>query len=198
MTTVPPARTSAAIAARRASTELSVLRVRDALDQMRAERTAITVSGVARRAAVSRTFLYENSQTRALLAEAAGQSAAAGRGTAASISQADACWRERALNAEDGLRAAHQEISRQREQIAHLLGQIRDLEHHFPDDHVQRAISENSALKQQVHQLTADRKALDERLKSARDNNRFLDKRIADLEVELLDQNGRTETPEMR
>jgi len=44
----------------------------------------------------------------------------------------------------------------------------------------------------------ADRKALDERLKSARDNNRFLDKRIADLEVELLDQNGRTETPEMR
>jgi hypothetical protein len=46
-----------------------------------------------------------------------------------------------------------------------------------------------------VHQLTAERKALDERLKSARDNNRFLDKRIADLEMGLMDQNRRTDTP---
>ncbi|AXE75660.1 hypothetical protein C5746_43215 [Streptomyces atratus] len=40
-------------------------------------------------------------------------------------------------------------------------------------------------LKQQVRQLTQDNQQIQERLASARQNNRFLDKRIADLEAEL-------------
>ena len=40
-------------------------------------------------------------------------------------------------------------------------------------------------LKQQVQDLTETAKGLNDRLQSARDNNRFLDKRIADLEAEL-------------
>jgi hypothetical protein len=38
----------------------------------------------------------------------------------------EAAWRERALNAEDALKAAHAEILTQRTRIGELLGQIRD------------------------------------------------------------------------
>jgi hypothetical protein len=40
---------------------------------------------------------------------------------------------------------------------------------------------------QRVRQLTADNRTLDERLKAARSNLRFQDKRIADLEAQLAD-----------
>jgi CRISPR-associated endonuclease/helicase Cas3 len=40
----------------------------------------------------------------------------------------EAAWRERALNAEDALKAAHAEIAQQRKRIDALLGRVRDLE----------------------------------------------------------------------
>ena len=40
-------------------------------------------------------------------------------------------------------------------------------------------------LQQQIDQLTADNRTLDERLQAARTNLRFHDKRIADLEAQL-------------
>jgi phage shock protein A len=83
---------------------------------------------------------------------------------------------------------AHTEIALQRNNIGQLLGKIRDLENDLPEDDVQRIVTENTALKQQVRQLTQDKRRLEERLKGARDNNRFLDKRIADLEAELADR----------
>lgn len=183
------ARTSAAIAARRHTTELSLSRVQHALTRMRGEQAPVTASEIARRASVSRTFLYQNPQARALVAQACGQAAepaaqvvAGGRAGAAG-----GTWRERALNAEAGLRAAYEEIRLQREQIALLLGRIRDLDNHLPGDDARRAVSENTTLGQQIHQLTAENKELADRLRSARDNNRFSDKKIADLETALLD-----------
>jgi predicted nucleic acid-binding Zn-ribbon protein len=76
----------------------------------------------------------------------------------------------------------------QRDNIGQLLGKIRDLENDLPEDGVQRIVTANTTLKQQVRQLTQDKRRLEERLKGARDNNRFLDKRIADLEAELADR----------
>jgi hypothetical protein len=38
-----------------------------------------------------------------------------------------------------------------------------------------------------VRQLTDDNQALPQKLHAARSNNRFLDKRLADLEAELID-----------
>ncbi len=66
-------RTTAAIAARQRSTEQMLDRVRHTITQMHRERAHITTAAVARRADVSRTFLYQNTVARALLSAAAQQ-----------------------------------------------------------------------------------------------------------------------------
>ena len=99
----------------------------------------------------------------------------------------EATWRERALNAEDALKAAHAEILTQRTRIGELLGQIRDLEAEWTEEAIQRITTENTTLKQRVRQLTTDNRTLDERLKAARSNLRFQDRRIADLEAQLTE-----------
>ncbi len=181
-------RTAAAAAARRSSTQAAIARVRDVLARMRREKTPVTVAAVSRRAAVSRTFLYSNPEARALLADAiAGTRARTAQDLAGHDAGQEAAWRERALNAEDALKAAHAEIARQRERIGELLGQVRDLEAEWTQDAIQRITTENTTLKQRVRQLTADNRTLDERLKAARSNLRFQDRRVADLEAQLLD-----------
>ena len=62
----------------------------------------------------------------------------------------EATWRERALNAEDALKAAHAEIVQQRERIGELLGHVRDLEAEWTQDAIQRITTENTTLKQRV------------------------------------------------
>jgi Family of unknown function (DUF6262) len=181
-------RTAAAIAARRNSTQAALARVRDVLTRMRREKTPVTVAAVSRRAAVSRTFLYSNPEARVLLAGAAADAQARTvQDLAGQDARQEAVWRERALNAEDALKAAHAEIILQRERIGELLGQIRDLEAEWTQEAIQRITTENTTLKQRVRQLTADNRTLDERLKAARSNLRFQDRRIADLEAQLLD-----------
>jgi hypothetical protein len=133
---------------------------------------------------VSRTFLYQNAEARTLVADAAGEHAQnAGAQASAAASAETAPWRERALNAESELKRANGE----------LLGRIRDLEHDLPEDGIQRTITENHSLRAQVRQLTQDSRRLEERLAGARDTNRFLDKRIADLEAGLVAPPGRQE-----
>jgi predicted nucleic acid-binding Zn-ribbon protein len=166
-----------------------------ALQQMRRERAAVTSAAVARRAGVSRSFLYQNAEARALVtAAAAGHAkdadAAAG---APALAAGTGPWRERALNAESELKRAHGEISAQRGRIGELLGRIRDLEHDLPEDGIARTITENHSLRAQVRQLTQDYRRLEERLAGARDTNRFLDKRIADLEAERASPQARQE-----
>jgi len=181
-------RTAAAVAARRNSTQAALARVRDVLARMRREKTPVTIAAVSRRAAVSRTFLYSNPEARALLAGAAADTrACTAQDLAGHDAGQEAAWRERALNAEDALKAAHAEIARQRERIGELLGQVRDLEAEWTQDAIQRITTENTTLKQRVRQLTADNRTLDERLKAARSNLRFQDRRVADLEARLLD-----------
>jgi len=182
--------TAAAAAARRSSTQAALARVRDALARMRREKTPATVAAVSRRAGVSRTFLYSNPEARELLADAtAGTRACTAQDVLASVRDGgqEAAWRERALNAEDALKAAHAEIVRQRDRIGELLGQVRDLEAEWTQDAIQRITTENTTLKQRVRRLTADNRTLEERPKAARSNLRFQDRRVADLEARLLD-----------
>ena len=181
-------RTAAAVAARRRNAQAALAQVRDVLARMRREKTPVTVAAVSRRAGVSRTFLYSHPQARALLADAtAGTRARTAHDLADHDAGQEAAWRERALNAEDALKAAHAEILQQRERIGELLGQVRDLEAEWTQDAIQRITTENTTLKQRVRQLTADNRTLDERLKAARSNLRFQDRRVADLEAQLLD-----------
>jgi chromosome segregation ATPase len=161
-------------------------RVRSSVQRMRREKTPITYQAVARRAGVSRTFLYQNPDARALVAEAAAQMT--GRRVREQADQADqqeASWRERALNAEDALRTAHAEVRTQRTRIGELMGQVRDLEAEWTQEAIQRTTTENTTLRQRVRQLAQDNRALEERLRAARSNLRFQDRRLADLEAQL-------------
>lgn len=141
---------------------------------------------------VSRTFLYDNPDARA--AATAARAEAGERQTqllADQDQEREATWRERALNAEDALKAAHAEILTQRTRIGELLGQIRDLEAEWTQEAVQRITTENTTLKQRVRQLTTDNRTLDERLKAARSNLRFQDRRVADLEAQITEPGPR-------
>ncbi len=185
-------RTKAAIQARRNNTEQMLQRVRDALRQMRRDHIPAQTAMVARRAEVSRTFLYQNEQARKLLADADADADAADRPAAATACRRHDAgqgrpWKDRALNAEDALKAAYAEISSQRDQIGKLLGRIRDLEIDLPADAVERINAENRTLRLQNRKLTTDNQQLTERIKAARENNRFLDTRIARLEADLAE-----------
>lgn len=184
----PQRRTAAANAARRAATEAKVQHVRDAIAQLRKAKTAITYPAVALRAGVSRTFLYENPNARALVTGAIATHATRRvQDIADADGQQEASWRERALNTEAALKAAHAEIRTQRGRIAALMGQARDTESEWTPQAIGRVTSENTTLKQRVRQLTQDNRALQEQLHAARSNVRFADRRIAQLEAQLLD-----------
>jgi Family of unknown function (DUF6262) len=92
--------TAAAIAARRVRTAKMLDRLRSTVQRMRREKTPITYQAVARRAGVSRTFLYQNPDARALVIEAATRDVdQRSRQLADQADQQEACWWERALNA---------------------------------------------------------------------------------------------------
>lgn len=193
MTTVPEPRTAGAFAARRRGTEAAIRRVHEALQRLRREKARVSVAAVARRADVSRTFLYDNPEARTAVAAAMAQ---AGRRRASMLASQDeqheATWRERAHNAEEALKAAHAEIQSQRRRMGELLGQIRDLQAEWTEEAIQRITTENTTLKQRLRQLTADNRTLDERLKAARSNLRFQDRRVADLEARLAEHQPAT------
>jgi chromosome segregation ATPase len=181
-------RTAAALAARHRDSQAALGRVRDTIAGLRREKTPVSVAAVARRAGVSRTFLYTNPDAKTAVAEAIRQAGNQQRRLVVETEDArELTWRERALNAEDALKTAHAEIVAQRNRIGELLGRIRDLEAEWTHDDVQRITTENTTLKERVRQLSADNRTLDERLKAARSNLRFQDRRIADLEVRLTE-----------
>ncbi|PQP10524.1 DUF6262 family protein [Rhodococcus opacus] len=192
MSTPAQPRTAAALASRRRATQAAVDRVHDAIARLRRERTPVSTAAVARHARVSRTFLYTNAEARTAIDAA---KAAAGEQHHQPRDEPDdrqeATWRERALNAEHGLKSANTEILTQRTRIGELLGRIRDLEAEWTEESIQRVTTENTTLKQRVRQLAGDNRGLDERLTAARSNLRFQDRRIADLEAQLADARTR-------
>ncbi|GHB88691.1 hypothetical protein GCM10010306_099790 [Streptomyces umbrinus] len=185
--TVPEPRTAAALAARHRRTEIALPRVHEAILRLRREKAKVSVAAVARRADVSRTFLYDNPEARTAVATAMAEAGERqSRALAEQDNEREATWRERALNAEDALKAAHAEILAQRTCIGELLGQIRDLEAEWTEEAIQRITTENTTLKQPVRQLTADNRTLEERRKAARSNLRLQDRRVADLEARIV------------
>ena len=104
-------RTAAALAARRRNTQAALDRIHDAITRLRREKTPVSVAAVARRAAVSRTFLYTNPDAKAAIAQAVTREPQReSRFTDRRDKQQEAIWHERALNAEDALKAANTEI----------------------------------------------------------------------------------------
>ncbi|MFB7375864.1 DUF6262 family protein [Kitasatospora purpeofusca] len=188
--------TSAAIAARRRQTEGKLAQVATAIGQLRRERGRPTIRGIAHRAGVSATFLYENAEARALVANAVADSRSRhDRQAQQQHDQVEATWRERALNAEAELTRTQKEVLAQRQRIGELMGQIRDFDQMVPGESVQAVTTENTTLKHRVQQLTREHRTLQERLEGARSNLRFADKRIAGLEAQLLEQDDTPSAP---
>jgi len=96
--------------------------------------------------------------------------------------QAEAAWRQWALNAEDALKARlrgdrHPAAAHRR---PHGTGQ-RPASRIHP--HAAQLIeAENTTLKQRVLQLADEKRTLEEKLQDTRSDNRFLDKCVAGLE----------------
>ncbi|MGY5060700.1 DUF6262 family protein [Streptomyces sp. 900105755] len=180
-------RTAAALAARRRKAETALERVHQAIARIRREKAQVSVAAVSRRADVSRTFLYDNAEARAAVAAAMAEAGERRTQIPADDEKREATWRERALNAEEGLKAAQVEILTQRTRIGELLGQMRDLQAEWSEESIQRITTENTTLKQRVRQLTSDKRTLEERLQAARSNLRFQDRRVADLETRIAD-----------
>ncbi len=178
-------RTAAALDARRKRTEAGLVKIEETLERMVKTRTDITFTAVARHCGVSRTFLYENDRARALVGAAMNKTA--GRRTRDRQTEqaaAEAAWKQRALNAEDALKAAHHEIRTQRDHIGDLLGQVRDLQTHWTEQDLIRVVDDNKRLKKQVRQLTSENTDLGNKLAAARENARFVDRRLAALEAQ--------------
>ncbi|MFB9678345.1 MULTISPECIES: DUF6262 family protein [Streptosporangiaceae] len=185
----PSSRTENANHARQRAIKTMLEQLEATLRQMQRERALITTAAAARRAQVSRSFIYQNPQARQLVAQAAkATSETRADDVARKAEQVEAAWKDRALNAEDGIKAAHAEIVAQRGQIGQLLARLRDYETDLPDDAHGRLLAENTTLKQKVRRLTDETRTLNERLQAARSNARFADRRIAELEAQLLER----------
>jgi uncharacterized protein DUF6262 len=186
--TARPAQTAAAIAARRRQTQEKLTRIKTAISQLRRERGRLTVRAIAGRADVSSTFLYENAEARTLVQQAVTASKSRHDQLGQDKhEQIEASWRERALNAEAELTRTQKAVFDQRQQIGELMGKLRDVEQMVPGESVQAITVENTSLKRRVQQLTREHRSLQERLEGARSNNRFADRRIADLEAQILE-----------
>jgi AcrR family transcriptional regulator len=154
---------------------------------MQRRRLPVTYPAIAARAGVSRTSLCDNPAARDLLSAAITRASGQRQQDVANRdAQAEASWQQWALNAEQALKTAHDEIRAQRARIGELLGQLRDTQREHDTDDVERLTAENATLKQRLRDLSASSCTLEGRLQAARSNNRFLDKRIADLEAQLL------------
>lgn len=195
----PAGRANKAIQARRHHVSVLLKRVREAITELHKDHVRITVSAVVRRSGVSRTFLYQNADARTLVEEAIAR--AEGHRAQHRQQAADninASWRERALNAEDGLKQVVAEVQTQRRRIGELLGKIRDLELDLPADAVQRLTTENATIKRQIQTLTADNRKLTERLAASRDNYRAQEREIANLQGLLLEHNPQAAARHLR
>jgi hypothetical protein len=98
-----------------------------------------------RAAGVSRAFLYQNTQAKALMVAAISQAGGREQKVQASRdAELEAFWRERALNAEDALRAAHAEIRTQRDHIAVLTGRSQGMESGYSEQSPQRLAADTT------------------------------------------------------
>ncbi|MFE2940756.1 DUF6262 family protein [Streptomyces sp. NPDC059255] len=187
----PAPRTARALQARHERSQEKVKQIGETLDRMLKTRAAITVAAVAREAGVSRTFLYENAEAGALV-ERAVLKASGRRVEDRQAAQAtiDAAWKERALNAEEALKGAQTEILAQRRHIGELLGQVRDLSTPWQEQDIVRITTEHAALTRKVQELNYEKRSLQERLTASRDNARFTDRRISELEAEAIEAKG--------
>lgn len=131
----------------------------------------ITRAAVARLAGVSRSFTYENEAAHAIVTEAQARSRAAAEGRRVTMTaQQEASWRERALNAEDQIRALRRDLDAERRLVADLIGQLREPDGTWIEHDRNRLRGENQQLLAERNQLLWERDGLQRKLDGARAN----------------------------
>ena len=91
--------------------------------------------------------------------------------------QQEASWRERALNAEDQIRALRRELTTQRRLVADLMGQLRQPDGTWVADDRNRLRDQNEQLLAERDRLAKERNELQRRLDGARANIAHLNNR---------------------
>src|SRR5438067_6497473 len=131
----------------------------------------VTRVGVAQLAGVSRWFTYENHAANSIIAEAQTRTQARAEGRIEKrTAQEEACWRERALNAEDEIRNLRRELATQRQLVGDLIGHLREPDGTWIEHDRNRLREENEHLLYERNQLLRKRNELQGRLDGARAN----------------------------
>jgi hypothetical protein len=160
-----------AIQARRADSAAKAKAVENAVKALGRTGVPITRAAVARLAGVSRSFTYENDTARTIVTEAQARSQAKADGRTQTVTaQQEASWRERALNAEDQIRALRRDLHDERRLVAELIGQLREPDGTWIEHDRNRLRAENQQLLAERNQLLRERDALQHKLDGARAN----------------------------
>jgi chromosome segregation ATPase len=143
----------------------------------------VTRAGVAQLAGVSRSFTYENAGACSLIAAAQARTrAATGARIETLTAQAEASWRERALNAEEEVRRLRQEVAAQRRLVGDLMGRLREPDGNWVEQERDRLRSQNELLLSERNQLVRERDDLQRRLDGARAQvSRLNERRVSEL-----------------
>ncbi len=195
--TGPKAPPQQAIDVRRRVATAKVAAVQKTIKALGRSGAPITRSAVATLAGVSRSFTYQNETANSLItsAQSTSQARAIGRGVAVTA-QHEASWRERALNAEDGARDLRQELTRQHQLVADLLGQLREPDGTWLEHDRNRLREENERLLTDRNRLLAERNDLDRKLTGARANiSRINRDRVTELFPHGAGISSETEAP---
>jgi Family of unknown function (DUF6262) len=164
-------RPSSAIASRRRDAVAKVAAVKRAVTTLGRTGAPMTRAGVANLAGVSRSFTYQNATADTLITAAQTTSSQSrARRVEVITAQQEASWRERALNAEDQVSSLRRELTKQRQLIATLLGQLRDPDGTWLQQDRDRLRDDNERLLQERNQLLIQRNDLHRNLAAARAN----------------------------
>jgi len=191
----PPPRQ--AIDARKRAVTAKVAAVQKGIKALGRTGAPITRSGVATLAGVSRSFTYQNETANSLITGAQSTSQARAVGRIATVTaQQEASWHERALNAEDGACDLRRELTRQRQLVADLLGQLREPDGTWLEHDRNRLREENERLLTDRNRLLAERNDLDRKLAGARANVSCINRdRVTELFPHRAGTSAATRTP---
>lgn len=160
-----------AIQARRRDAAVKLAAVDKAVKTLTRTGAPITRAAVAALAGASRSFTYQNEAANALITAAQTRCQAVATGRVETLTeQQEASWRERALNAEDGIRALNRELTRQQQLVADLFGQLRDPDGTWLEHDRSQLREENQRLLLERNQLIAAQHDLQRKLDGARAN----------------------------
>jgi hypothetical protein len=156
-TTLRP-RPQRAIDARKHAAASKVAAVGKAVKAIGRTGAPVTRVGVAQLAGVSRSFTYENDAANSIIAEAQTRTQARAEGRIEKrTAQEESSWRERALNAEAGIRNLRRELATQRQLVGDLLGQLREPDGTWIEQDRNRLRHENEHILFERNQLLRER-----------------------------------------